>query len=105
MFMIVLPKIINNHNIILVLPNLFQSFAGYEQHMNTVLWNGCKCTHCNVYLQLIDEYLMYHKFYEKESRRYKDLNCLHLFSEIGQQLNLRMIQDELLTHSITWHSH
>lgn len=97
LFMIVLPKIINNHNIILILPNLFQSFSGYEQHMNTVLWNGCKCSHCKIYLELIDEYLMYHKYYHQESKRYKDLNVLHLFSEIGQQLNLRMIQDELLT--------
>ena len=97
LFMIVLPKIINNHNIILVLPNLFQTFAGYEQHMNTVLWIGCKCPHCKIYLELIDEFLLYHKYYDKDSKRYKDLNVLHLFSEIGQQLNLRMIQDELLT--------
>lgn len=99
MFMLTLPKIINSHNIVLILPNLFQSFAGYEQYMNTVLFNGCKCKHCQIYLGDLDEFMMYHKYYDASTnaKRYKDMNALHLLSEVGQQLNYRMVQDELLT--------
>ncbi|CAX40941.1 uncharacterized protein YMR258C homologue, putative [Candida dubliniensis CD36] len=99
MFMQTLPKIINSHNIVLILPNLFQSFAGYEQYMNTVLFNGCKCKHCQIYLGDLDEFMMYHKYYDASAnaKRYKDMNASHLLSEIGQQLNYRMVQDELLT--------
>ena len=43
--------------------------------------------------------MMYHKYYDASTnaKRYKDMNALHLLSEVGQQLNYRMVQDELLT--------
>ncbi|EGW30189.1 uncharacterized protein SPAPADRAFT_63802 [Spathaspora passalidarum NRRL Y-27907] len=96
-FMKVLPKIINNHNIILSLPNIFESFSGYEQYMNLVLWNGCKCEHCNIYLDQLDHYLMHHKYFNNKLGAFRDLNASHLFTTIAHQLNKRMIQDELLT--------
>ncbi|RLV92795.1 Non-SCF-type F-box protein ROY1 [Spathaspora sp. JA1] len=97
LFMKVLPKIINNHNIVLILPNLFESFAGYEQYMNLVLWNGCKCNHCDLFLDKLDQYLMHHKYYNGKFDSFRDMNASHLFTAIAYQLNQRMIKDELLT--------
>ncbi|EMG47645.1 ROY1 Non-SCF-type F-box protein ROY1 [Candida maltosa Xu316] len=106
LFMITLPKIFKHstqQELTLLLPNLFQSFANYEQFMNFILWNGCKCKHCDKYLTLLDEYLLYHKYHDPMSGKFKDMNSSHLFTEIGQQLNNRMIQDELLTQLQTLH--
>ncbi|KAI3405090.2 hypothetical protein KGF56_002046 [Candida oxycetoniae] len=101
MFMTVLPKIINryssNNRLTLVLPNLFQTFACYEQYMNTVLFNGCKCEHCDEFLTKLDDYMMHHKYHCIDTHQYKDMNVSHLFSVIGEFLNHRMIQDDLIT--------
>ncbi|CAI5760370.1 unnamed protein product [Candida verbasci] len=87
----ILPTIIQslNNKITLELSNLFQTFACYEQYMNTVLWNGCKCSHCEVYLGKLDTFLMYHKYFN--NGRFRDMNVSHLFSEIGYRLSKREI--------------
>ncbi|CAK9442079.1 uncharacterized protein LODBEIA_P58450 [Lodderomyces beijingensis] len=100
MYIKVLPKIITRsstaNDFILSLPNLFQTFACYEQYMNTVLYNGCKCEYCNYYLSKLDKFLMHHKYYDHSTNRYKDMNASHLFSAIGRNLSKRMDQDKMV---------
>ncbi|KAG7663320.1 uncharacterized protein J8A68_003152 [[Candida] subhashii] len=96
-YMVILPKIINSHKLIVILPNLLQSFAGYEQYMNHILWNGCKCSYCEKCLGKLDKYLLYHKYFNSKLGKYRDLNASHLFTTIAYQLNQRMVSDELLT--------
>ncbi|KAI5950150.1 hypothetical protein KGF54_005298 [Candida jiufengensis] len=94
-YMVLLPKIIMNStspNFILNLPNLFQTFACYEQSMNTILWNGCKCKYCNIHLEKLDNFLFHHKYYSKKSGKFKDINVSHLMSFIGYELNQRQLQ-------------
>ncbi|EDK47389.1 hypothetical protein LELG_05570 [Lodderomyces elongisporus NRRL YB-4239] len=101
LYLRVLPKLINQYsskpNVILNLPNLFQTFACYEQYMNTVLYNGCKCHHCEHYLQKLDWFLMHHKYYNVQTGQYRDMNASHLFSVLGRALNDRLIQNDLIT--------
>ncbi|KAI5960806.1 uncharacterized protein KGF55_004376 [Candida pseudojiufengensis] len=99
-YLSLLPKIITKSespNFILNLPNLFQTFACYEQNMNAILWNGCKCDYCDEYLNKLDEFLFRHKYYSKKLNKYKDLNVSHLMSIIANELNERQIQESSLT--------
>ncbi|ABN67297.2 predicted protein [Scheffersomyces stipitis CBS 6054] len=99
----VLPKILVSHRdeeqskINLFLPNLFQSFACYDQPMNTMLWNGCKCQHCEEYLGKLDHFLMYHKYYNFRLKSYRDLNSSLIMFTIGHFLSQRLPENELLT--------
>ncbi|ODV82060.1 uncharacterized protein CANTADRAFT_87999 [Suhomyces tanzawaensis NRRL Y-17324] len=88
----VLPKILSKSKsaIELALPNFFQSLACYEQPMNTMLWNGCKCSHCKKHLELLDQYLLYHKYYNKKYGAWKDINSSLIMFTIGQALLERM---------------
>lgn len=77
--------------ITLILPNLVSSLASYEQAMNTVLWNGCKCQHCLNYLDYVDEYLFTHQYYNDSQNCFKDIVSSHIISTISQYLSQRMI--------------
>ncbi|KAK6458476.1 uncharacterized protein RJT20DRAFT_32073 [Scheffersomyces xylosifermentans] len=81
----------------LFLPNVFQTLACYDQPMNTMLWNGCKCPHCEDYLGKLDDFLMYHKYYNSELKSYKDLNSSLIMFTIGEFLNSRFNNHDLLT--------
>ncbi|KAG7192591.1 uncharacterized protein KQ657_001691 [Scheffersomyces spartinae] len=80
-----------HQKVTLILPNLVSSLASYEQAMNTVLWNGCKCQHCLNYLDYIDEYLFTHQYYNDSQDCFKDIVSSHVVSSIGQYLSQRMI--------------
>ncbi|KAK6201625.1 uncharacterized protein RJT21DRAFT_114240 [Scheffersomyces amazonensis] len=89
----ILPQILSTatRKVTLYLPNLFASLSSYEQSMNTMLWNGCKCTHCIESLGLVDDYLMHHKYYDVRLQRFKDLNSSHFFNIVANYLSLRLI--------------
>lgn len=101
----VLPKILmspldggKQSKVNIILPNFFQTVACYDQPMNNMLWNGCKCKHCQEYLGYLDEYLMYHKYYDSKLQTFRDLNSSVLFTTIASQLSQRMVHHELMTH-------
>lgn len=100
MYTDLLPKILSKSKnyFELSLPNLFQTLACYEQPMNTLIWNGCKCSHCKVYLEYLDNYMMHHRYYNQSQNGYKDLNCSSLLITIGYALNQRSLSDNLLTN-------
>ena len=75
---------------IIVFPNLLHLFACYEQAMNNLLWNGCKCEHCTPTLELLDEFLMLHQYYNSQLGRLKDLTTSQLMSAIAGKLSERM---------------
>lgn len=75
---------------IIVFPNLLHLFACYEQAMNNLLWNGCKCEHCGPTLDLLDEFLMLHQYYNSQLSRFKDLTTSQLMSAIAGKLSERM---------------
>ncbi|KAI5956013.1 hypothetical protein KGF57_003499 [Candida theae] len=92
----ILPKLLSKSSkstshFILDLPNLFHTFTCYEQYMNTVIWNGCKCQYCEVYLNKVDHFLFQHKYYDEKSYRYKDMNASHLLAAVASNLNRRFI--------------
>lgn len=74
-----------------VLPNLLCLLACYDQAMNNMLWNGCKCHHCLEYLGSIDNFLLHHRYYLQPDRGYKDINSLLLFRTIGEALFRRYV--------------
>lgn len=74
----------------LMFPNLLHLFACYEQAMNNMLWNGCKCAHCEKTLGLLDEFLMLHQYFNKRLARRKDLTTSQLMAAIATQLSARM---------------
>lgn len=101
----VLPKILmspldggKQSKVNIILPNFFQSVACYDQPMNNMLWNGCRCKHCEEYLGCLDEYLLYHKYYDSKLQTFRDLNSSVLFTTIASQLAQRMVHHELVTH-------
>ncbi|KAG5417942.1 hypothetical protein I9W82_004270 [Candida metapsilosis] len=101
----ILPKLITKSSkstsrFVLDLSNLLHTFTCYEQYMNTVMWNGCKCEYCNVYLEKVDHFLFQHKYFDEESQRYKDMNASHLLAAIASQLSKRFIPlSSLLTQT------
>lgn len=84
-----LPTTIDSKQVVLILPNFFKSLSCYEQPMNNILWNGCKCDHCKIYLEKLDEFLMMHKYYNLKSHHFKDLTSSNLFVTIGEWLSRR----------------
>lgn len=95
-----LPKILSKSNnyLELYLPNLFQTLTCYEQPMNTLMWNGCKCSHCETYLQYLDEFMMHHRYYNEKQLGYKDLNCSGMLFTVGFAIKQRYITDSLMTN-------
>lgn len=95
----VLPSIlgqIKNHIVNLVLPQLVSVLACYEQAMNTFLWNGCKCDHCSVILDKLDEYLLYHRYFSPEKHVFKDMQTVQLVRTMGEVLSERLSHDQNL---------
>lgn len=91
-----LPKILQNSRTTLLLPNLLKSLACYEQPMNTLLWNGCKCSHCELYLSKLDDFLMTHRYYRFKNHAFKDLVSLTLISAIAEALTMRHCTHDLM---------
>lgn len=90
-----LPNVIDSTKATLVLPNFMKSLACYEQPMNNLLWNGCKCEHCTIYLGDLDEFLMCHKYYNFGFHQFKDLISCNLFVTIGEWLSRRLYDPNL----------
>ncbi|CCE81638.1 Piso0_002300 [Millerozyma farinosa CBS 7064] len=91
-----LPKILQNSRTTLLLPNLLKSLACYEQPMNTLLWNGCKCSHCELYLSKLDDFLMTHRYYRFKNHAFKDLVSSTLISAIAEALTMRHCTHDLM---------
>lgn len=85
---------IDRHVVNLVLPTLISSLACYEQPMNTFLWNGCKCSHCEVHLGRLDDYLLHHRYYSYARDVFKDLTTVQLMRSMGEVLSDRAPYDE-----------
>ncbi|CUM64230.1 uncharacterized protein PRCAT00001824001 [Priceomyces carsonii] len=81
----------------LILPNLMMSFACYEQEMNTLLYNGCKCDHCVKHLELIDEFLFHHKYYNFKLHSFRDMTANQVIFTLSSYLSQRLVDDDLLT--------
>jgi len=101
----ILPKLItksskSTSHFILDLPNLLHTFTCYEQYMNTVIWNGCKCKYCEIYLDKLDHFIFQHKYFDEDSHRYKDMNASHLLAAIASNLNKRFIASSSLLTQI-----
>lgn len=89
LYTILLPNLlatIQRHVVNLVLPNLVASLACYEQPMNTFLWNGCKCSHCEAHLEKLDDYLLHHRYFNEEKQVYKDLLTTQLMRSLSEVL-------------------
>lgn len=95
----------NSIPIKLSLPTLFTTLANYEQPMNNILWNGCKCAHCLEHLPNLDEYLMTHKYYSNSEKCWKDLTTCQLMVAIGDQLSKRFIEGEDFYAKTHWDLH
>lgn len=105
LYTIVLPRLLSTaqrHVVNLLLPNFVASLACYEQPMNTFLWNGCKCKHCAVYLEKLDDYILYHRYYSPEKEVYKDLQTVQMVRTMSEVLTDRMSLDKNLgdVHSL-----
>lgn len=96
MYTNILPKLLTNiksHVVSLVLPTLMSSLACYEQAMNTLLWIGCKCAVCREYLDRLDDYLLYHRYYVEEKGVFKDVQTPQLVRSMSEVLSDRMEYD------------
>lgn len=54
-------------------PSFMQSIACYEQLISDLLWNGCKCPHCDDYLPIFDKYILNHKYYDEVKSHLTDM--------------------------------
>lgn len=89
LYTILLPNLlatIQRHIVNLALPNLVASMACYEQPMNTFLWNGCKCSHCEKYLDKLDDYLLHHRYFSPEKLVFKDILTTQLVRGLSEVL-------------------
>lgn len=93
----ILPNFLANcrHKINLYLPNLLSTLSVYEQAMNNLLWNGCKCGHCTQMLLVMDEFLMYHKYYHLSKHIHKDLVTTQLIRTVAEVLSRRLVGDDV----------
>lgn len=99
LYTILLPNLlatIQRHVVNLVLPNLVASMACYEQPMNTFLWNGCKCAHCEKYLEHLDDYLLHHRYFSGEKHVFKDILTTQLMRSLSEVLVDRVVMDSNL---------
>mgnify|MGYP004712909481 CR=1 FL=1 len=87
---------ITSHDVSLNYDTLMTIAACYEQPMNNILWNGCKCSHCKTYLEVLDTFLMTHKYYRKETNHWKDLTTCQLFVTIFDILEARKSRNSLV---------
>lgn len=86
----------------LELPKFFTTLANYEQPMNNLLWNGCKCVHCKRTLEVLDELLMTHKYIASV---WKDLTSCQLMAAIGDCLHERTTTNTAGLTAIDWDLH
>ncbi|KAM9927736.1 hypothetical protein OXX59_002320 [Metschnikowia pulcherrima] len=96
LYTIVLPRLLSmaqRHVVNLVLPNFVASLSCYEQPMNTFLWNGCKCKHCAVILEKLDDYILYHRYYNMEKHVYKDMQTVQMVRTMSEVLTDRLNLD------------
>lgn len=99
LYTILLPNLlasIQRHVVNLVLPNLVASMSCYEQPMNTFLWNGCKCSHCDKHLEKLDDYLLHHRYFSPEKKVFKDVLTTQLVRTLSEVLVDRMPYDRNL---------
>lgn len=99
LYTIILPRLLSalqNHIVNLVLPNFVATLACYEQPMNTFLWNGCKCSHCDAILTKLDEFLLYHRYFKLSAGVFKDLQTTQLMRTMAEVLSDRMAYDRNL---------
>lgn len=92
----VLPQLLKRNQrrkLNLILPTLVSSLAFYEPAMNTMIWNGCKCGHCDVYLKRLDDFLFHHQYKNTETGLYKDLVSSNVIYAIGEVLQKRHYHD------------
>lgn len=91
----------------LSLPTFFATMANYEQPMNNLLWNGCKCQHCAHYLQVLDDFLMTHKYMRMKDQLYywKDLTSCQLMGAIADMLSKRVATSGLSPRMADWDLH
>lgn len=86
-----LTSVLNNFPITkinLILPNFLMVLSCYEQAMNNMMWNGCKCPYCDQYLNRLDEFINYHKYFDPRDNYWKDLTntiVLNTLSHYYQQ--------------------
>lgn len=74
---------------ILNCPSFMQSLACYEQLISDLLWNGCKCQHCDDYLPIFDKYILNHKYYDEAKSRLTDMISPVLFGNAAMVLSRR----------------
>lgn len=84
---------LQKHVVNLMLPNLVACLSCYEQPMNTFMWNGCKCDHCDKYLEKLDDYLLYHRYYSFGKQVYKDVLTVQLMRAMSEVLADRVVFD------------
>ncbi|KAF3990228.1 hypothetical protein FT663_03272 [Candidozyma haemuli var. vulneris] len=84
---------LQKHVVNLMLPNLVACLSCYEQPMNTFMWNGCKCPHCDKYLTKLDDYLLHHRYYSFEKQVFKDVLTVQLMRTMSEVLADRVVYD------------
>lgn len=97
----------NEVTMTLSLPTFFATMANYEQPMNNLLWNGCKCQHCTHYLHVLDDFLMTHKYMRAKNQLYywKDLTSCQLMGAIADMLSKRVATSGLSPKMADWDLH
>lgn len=94
-----LPQVLKRNQsrkVSVVLPNFLSSLAFYEPAMNTMIWNGCKCGHCDTYLKLVDDFLFHHQYRKPGTDLYKDLVSSNVVYALGEALQRRFFRDPAL---------
>ena len=75
-----------------------KSLSCYEQMMNNLLWNGCKCDDCTIYLGDLDKHLMCHEiFLNFRLHQFKDIMSSNLFVTISEWLSRRLHGTDVLS--------
>ncbi|EGV63729.1 hypothetical protein PSN45_004202 [Yamadazyma tenuis] len=75
----------------LVLPNYLEVLSCYEQPMNNLMWNGCKCGYCSVWLEKLDDFVNFHKYFDESSNYWKDLNNAITLNSLAQNYRCRYL--------------
>lgn len=76
-----------------ICPTFLESVAGYEQIISNLLWNGCKCEHCNDYLPIFDQYILKHQYYDEVKSHMTDMISPILFGNVSRVLSSRLPYD------------
>lgn len=86
-------------------PTFVQSIACYEQIISNLLWNGCKCDHCDAYLSIFDKYILDHQYYDEIKCHLTDMISPILFGNIGRVLSIRKIGGNIAPTYAYWDFH